>query len=411
MYTVYLLNSDETVQLHPYSGRRIEGTIKDEIGSIPSFTCTLYPDNPGYGKIEEMKSEIAVFSDTPELENIKFYGRVLLNTPSMDESGIIKREITCEGLLGYLQDSMMTYAAPECATIEEYIRYVISEHNNQFADTDDEGHKIFQIGEITDALDDDYISEKEVSYDTAYDNLKADIIDSYGGEFVVGIDQLSYSDRVITIDYVEESGETKDTVIKLGRNLKSITSENDITSIISRLIPLGEKQNDTEERLTIKSVNNGCIWIDDEDAIKKYGVIAGKVEYDDVTKASNLLKKGKAYLKSNNVVVESITLSAYDLSTIGLDFDEFALGNTHRIMCDMIGLDDYYRITSISIDINSTYQSTLGFGSNSYDIKKYNSSTKTTAANALLAGTSANGSSSATSSTIKKLKALQALGI
>ncbi|MDQ9787150.1 hypothetical protein RFZ51_03295, partial [Acinetobacter baumannii] len=70
------------------------------------------------------------------------------------------------------------------------------------------------------------------------------------------------------------------------------TQDVDLNGYCNRLIVLGAKlkstddegnEVDIEERLTIKSVNNGIRYIDDKESIAKYGIIQGQVIYDDVT--------------------------------------------------------------------------------------------------------------------------------
>ena len=60
---------------------------------------------------------------------------------------------------------------------------------------------------------------------------------------------------------------------------------------------------DTEERLTISSVNAGINYLDDIDAIEEFGIIEGIVTWDEVTTPAALLTKGKNYLKSQKISI------------------------------------------------------------------------------------------------------------
>ncbi len=152
----------------------------------------------------------------------------------------------------------------------------------------------------------------------------------------------------------------------------TIEQEQDPTDIISRLIPLGNKiGDDTEERLTISEVNNGINYIDDEEAIEKFGIIVGSQTWDDVSLASNLLSKGKEFQKENNRIKKAHKLSALDLSLIGLDIDSFELGNYHPVINPLMNIDETLRIIEKSIIIESPESSTLTIGDKFLDIKDY----------------------------------------
>ena len=82
------------------------------------------------------------------------------------------------------------------------------------------------------------------------------------------------------------------------------------------MIPLGKKQEaeDGEEKyLTIESVNSGKDYVQDDDAVSKYGLVLKTIEHEDVTLPENLLRKGKEDLKEALKSVESITVTAADL--------------------------------------------------------------------------------------------------
>ncbi len=59
-------------------------------------------------------------------------------------------------------------------------------------------------------------------------------------------------------------------------------------------MPLGCQLNPDEsaERLTIAEINGGKPYIDDENALEKYGIIMGTAEFDDITTPKNFLKSG-----------------------------------------------------------------------------------------------------------------------
>src|SRR5699024_10562809 len=123
----------------------------------------------------------------------------------------------------------------------------------------------------------------------------------------------------------------KQTLIKIAKNLKSISRSVDPTEIITRLTPLGTRIESEDEdatdaseaRLTIEDVNNGLPYIDREDLIEEFGVIGGSMTWDDITLPNRLLSTGRNWINNQKVALYQYEISALDLSLIGLDIDSF----------------------------------------------------------------------------------------
>ena len=77
-------------------------------------------------------------------------------------------------------------------------------------------------------------------------------------------------------------------------------------------------------------MNGGVDYGSDDSAVAAYGRIYKTVTWDDVKVASNLMKKGREYLKSvqfENMVLE---LKAIDLNLTDDDIQEFEVGGLIR---------------------------------------------------------------------------------
>ena len=183
--------------------------------------------------------------------------------------------------------------------------------------------------------------------------------------------RVRYEGGARYLDYLTEIGEKKETVIQLAKNLVTIEQERDPSEIISRLIPLGAKlSDDTEERLTISDVNDGNIYIDDDEAIKEFGIICATKTWDDVTLSTNLIRKGREFQKENNRIKKSHKIDAVDLALIGLDLDTFEVGNYYPVINPLMGIDEELRVTSKTIIIESPKRSSLEVGDKFEDIKE-----------------------------------------
>ncbi|MFQ9545617.1 MAG: phage tail protein [Clostridium sp.] len=354
MYKVKIINEEKSLIINDVStasnAPRIEGTIKKGINTIDSFEFTIYPNNQGFNSIYALTTLIEI--ENTITNKLEFKGRVLLPKENMSSSGLFYKTVTCESEMAYLLDSNQIYGEYHNISVRNFLEKIIENHN-KFVSKD----KWFSVGNIT-VKDNNDSLYKYLSYeDKTLDTIKEKLIKVLGGEL-----QIRYENGIRYLDYLEEIGEQKETLIALGRNLESLNRENNPTAIITRLIPLGKKLEDSDQRLTIKEVNNGVVYIDDEEAIKRYGIITGSKTWDDVTEASNLLRKGKEFLESNNKVVRKNSISALDLALIGIDIDTFDVGNTYPILNPVLNISEYLRVVEKTIDINAPHKSSLTIG-------------------------------------------------
>lgn len=356
MYIVEIKNGELLTTVHGLKTKLTSGKIVKGINAIDSFTFTMLPDNPGFSLINEFTTHVTAWNTNKE--RFDFNGRVLYAETTMDEGGKITKTVTCESIFGYLCDSVQTYVDTQNWTVAGLLQHLIDCHNSQV-----EEYKRFKVGNITQTETNDniYIG---IQRENTWEAIKTKLIDQIGGEI-----QCRVEDDGIYIDYLERIGEVKTTEIALSVNMKSITREQDPTSYVTRLIPLGCKLKDengeeTEQRLDISSVNNGLNYIDDENAIALYGVHAKGVEFDDITNPTFLLLRGRQWMNDNNRVNVKYTVTAVDLSLLGLVVDDFGIGNTHPVKNGLIGVDDTARIIKVSIDVCEEVKSSFEVGDN-----------------------------------------------
>ncbi len=369
MYEVTIFNNRIPTKIHSKSRKLKSGKVVKGINAIDSFSLSLLPSNLGFNRIYDYQTLVNVFNTNKN--RYEFHGRVLYSRPAMDSNGLITKEVMCESYLGFLCDSMQTYIEEQNWTVIGLLQHILDVHNSQVED-----YKHFELGIVTveDANDNVFVGiQRENSWKTIQEKL----IDKLGGEITFRVENgINY------LDYMPELGGTKTTEIALSKNMKSISKENDPSSYITRLIPLGVKLTkeitttdingnvttdivETEERLDITSVNGGLNYIEDTNALKKFGIKVGYVYFDDVTDATNLLAKGQEYLVNNNKVLVKYTITALDLSLLGLDIDDFDVYNYHPIKNKLLDIDDVSRIIKKNIDIvNSDVSSSIEVGDN-----------------------------------------------
>ena len=363
MYEVKIINNKEETIINSVGASqyvpRITGSCKFGINTIDSFTFTIFPNNDGYNLIYPLKTLVEV--KNLNTNNVEFEGRVLLQTPKMDNNGIIYKTVVCESYLGYLNDSVQSYETISGVSAEELFKKIINNHNSQV-----ENSKKFIIGEIKIGTSSSDNEDRYLNYEKTFDSINKNLIERFGGEL-----RVRKAGDNIYIDYIKEIGEKKNTVIALANNLIAIEQEKDPSEIITRLIPVGAKLENSDERLTITSINGGINYVEDEEAIKEFGVIVDTVNFDDITEAIDLLNKAKSYLKENNKIKKKYKIDALDLSTIDLNFDSFEVGNKYRVINSLMNIDEELRIIEKTLDINSPQNSSLTFGDKFEDIKDY----------------------------------------
>lgn len=330
------------------------GDLKDgtEDSTVYRFTSASYTVSTG--SITFRMYSYTYYSQTFE-KSVQskelFHGR-LLNT----EKDFYKRQkAVCEGELAYLVDSIQRpydYAGD----LPELFKQYINNHNEQ---VDEE--KKFAVGEITVSDSNNYVHYSSTVYPNTLNEIKEKLINTHGGYLRTRI-----SESKKYIDYVTKPGKTNSQVIEFGTNLLDITEYITAENVFTVLIPLGERQKDSSGnetgRLTIAEVNDGKDYIESETGIKLFGRITKTHEWDDVTDANNLLKKGKVYLDDGISMSVSLKVKAVDLHLIDVNTEIISEGDEVRVVSPPHGIDTYFLCTKIEIDLLTPDNSVYEFG-------------------------------------------------
>lgn len=360
MYEVKIINGDEETIINAASTRieapRVTGSIKLAINKIDSFTFTILPNNKGYNKIFPFKTLVTIY-DKIKKRNV-FTGRVLLPVANMDKSGLHSKSFICESELAYLEDSYTRQGEYHNKSVREFLTILINNHNANVS-----AEKHFTLGNIDVEANLYRFTKYE---DSTLASIKDNLLDRLGGEL-----QVRYESGVRYLDYLNSIGSNKDTIIRISKNLQTLEQEKDPTQVITRLAPFGSKLEDSEERLSIKSINNNKDYIDDIEAQKEFGIIQKNKTWDDVTIAENLLRKANEFLASNNKILKKYKIDALDLSLIKLETDSFEVGCSYRVINPLMNIDEYLKVIEKTIDISNPQNSSLMVGDKFEDIKDY----------------------------------------
>ncbi|QYA34265.1 phage tail spike protein [Macrococcoides caseolyticum] len=372
MYKIILTNATNDNQ-------KVVWDVKKDIKLLRNASMQKQEDgidsvsiSPVHNFVENSATFIQPYNTLIEIINektnvIEFKGRVLSPESEMTDSGLFTHELIFEGAEAYLKDSIQSYSFEFDKMPVENLKKVIAHHNNELKS---EAYKHFKVGNVTvekNIIPSDENYNEELKYfkrsddkDT-YETLM-DLKEKYGGTFI-----FEPTNDVTLVHWLKETGNLTNTVIKIGKNLKSIQKKFDASEVITRLKPLGassETANRDEIKLTISEVNNGSPYIDIPQLIKLFGIQTGTVTFDDKHTPETLKKAAEDWIKEHEKKQARISLSldALDLSYLKLDPDEFKIYNKHRVICPPLNIDEDLKIISIKVDLLKPYDKEVSFG-------------------------------------------------
>jgi len=319
-----------------------------EVNKVGRFDFTIYPTHPLYGSIQKLKSVIEVYQDGVLL----FRGRALNDTMRFDKS----KDIICEGDLAFFNDTIMR-PYQFTGSISDFLQSIITSHNAQV-----ESNKEFTLGNVTVTDPNNLIVRSSIEHAKSWNVIADKLLSSFSGYIV-----LRRVNGVNIIDYLIDSPYQSLQSIELGTNLLDVIKETRSDDIITALIPLGtkltdENGNETDERLTISSVNGGLDYVHDASAVTQYGWIFGTKTWDDVTDANNLLTRANQELAININLGTSVELKAIDLSMVDQAIDDIRVFEYVQVKSTPHDIDTMALITRLTIDILNPQNNSVTFG-------------------------------------------------
>ena len=269
--------------------------------------------------------------------SLLFRGRALYATDDFYNF----RTITCEGERGFLQDSVVRpylYQDSPAAIFAD----LIANHNAQVDAT-----KTFVVGTVTVTDANDYVRLESMSAEQTSVVLDK-LVERVGGYIVFTTNNSGQ--RVI--NWYEDPGYRSEQAIEFSENLLDFTRTGASTDMATAVLPYGAVlDEETGERLTIESVNNGLDYIQDDEAVALRGFIIRPLYWDDVTEPANLLRKAQQSLAKLKNVVTTLQLSAVDLSALDKSIDTFQVLDRVRVRSKPHGVDEDFLLTERTYDL------------------------------------------------------------
>lgn len=313
----------------------------DEFCSL-TYRCNI--GSPAYDLSVELIPRIKVYEDG----NLYWTGRILKSTPNINA----EKEVYVEDFLGVLCDSIYRpfefYGSPA-----QFLQDIVAVHNEQVS----EGQQIYSVVcDITNVN----ITRSSEGYNTCWQIIKQKLLDMIGGYMWIEYDS---QERPI-LHYSLSARNVSTQKISFGKNLLKYRVEFNFDGFYTALVPLGAKDNETKQYVTIESVNDGKDYLIDETNAAIYGIIyapATETTWKDVHEPSILLTRAQSWLQNKAArLIKQIDLEAQDLS--GLNVDLRAFHWLDSVPVEASEIDDTFIIKNLSRPLNKPLQIAISMG-------------------------------------------------
>ena len=336
-YRLHEMFSDEYVLISP--------VLTEKVGKAGSFKFDIPINHPSYRSVLPFQTYVTIYKDEIEY----WHGRVI----DAEEDFYRTKSVTCEGELGFLNDSIIP-VYQFSGNIPEYIDSILLMHNSQV----EEEKKIYR-GDVEVTDPNGYLTRANQNYPDTLSELANKLINTYGGYF-----RTRRVNGKIYIDYLYEYGELNQQQLRIEENILDYSCKFG-GDFCTRLIPLGAKQEDTGEedpqRITISSVNGGVIYVDNAELVARYGIIVGTKTWDDVTDPVHLKLKGQSYINSQEFP-QKLELTAVDLSNINIDIEALRIGCMTTVISPFHELSAAYFLSGKTSHLDAPEEDSVSLG-------------------------------------------------
>lgn len=320
----------------------LKATVR--LNAAGTATIEMPPGHPAYSAFTSLRTIVEIWKNS----ELIFRGRALYPADDIYK----QRVITCESERCFFNDAVMRPYLYQDSP-ENIFRAVLAEYNAQ-VDTD----KQFVLGAITVTDDNDYIRMESGSASSVADTINK-LVDRCGGYITFS----SAQDGSRTVNWLASLSAYSSQSIEFGENMLEFTREDYNADLATVLVPYGAQNEETGERVTIRTVNDGVDYIQDDEAVALRGKIVKTATWDDVTVPANLLRKAQQYLAAQKMISTTIKLSAIDLSDVDSSIDSFFVGDLIHVHSTPHGVDKDFLLTERSYDFLTPGKDTVTLGS------------------------------------------------
>ena len=343
-------NDDKSAIINPQ--------VKAEIGKAGSLTFTILPTHPMYDDLKPFLTFLRVEIDGTEI----FYGRVLETSKDIYN----QKNVTCEGDLTYLMDSVCT-PGDYNETITAFFTRCINWHNSQV-----EAAKQLRIGNVTIGAKNRTVKFDVSNYTTIADLLETEVIGYYGGYL-----RTRNQNGSRYIDLIKEGDSSSNQVIEYGSQMLDLTNDERANDLFTIVLAVGDSDSETGEDYDFPTARYEV-----PGAIAKYGRITHIESFSGITNTSELASLAQEYASSHyDPYPTELSIKAIDLHIIDGTIQTIVVGNTVKIQSTPHNLSKNLMCVSIDYDLQNPENTSYVFGHPKQSLsQRYNKEKKTAAA-------------------------------
>ena len=356
MYRIdYLVGSTAYSVYSPFESDRriISGVYHRETNTIGSLTFSVLYTHPVYDMFKEYKGVIRLYWGTALIYKFRIIKlrRDFYNTLT----------IQCEGLLGYLNDSIVkpyvfnvnhsvypsNIPPPSCSPIE-FMTELVALHNSMV-----EAEQRFTFVDETDgAFNGILFTTEQTAYTKTWDELQSKIIKNIGG--YIQIRHMSAENRLVFKAALTDSNTQ---TVRFRQNLKDLELETASRKFATAIYPISTYTDSNGARRTLKLT--GTEYIDKPLLTPIYGRIIECVQYEGINTEEKLREIAQRDLNDYINRSKPIKASATDMSALDSSVPPLEVDRLTRIISEVNNVDVTVMLNAFDVDIldprNSTY--------------------------------------------------------
>lgn len=366
IYTVKF-NGTDIYDLEYKSKVLINPKVEETLNSSASFDFTMPPMHTNYNDISPLKGTIKVWED----DDLIFIGR-----PTEPKTDFWKNKTWhCEGPLAFLNDSVQPTWESDSTNTTAFLQRLLNNHNDQVADD----RKVY-LGNVD--VNIGKTLYRKTNYETTWSCINSMLLNAEGGYIFVRYDE---TEDKIYLDYLTEMPYSTNQPIKFGMNLLDFTTNFSVDDIVSVIYPFGRKdtskseakdggwdedddeEDDDEEEseedrvIDISSVNHGLLYLKNDALFEEFGWIATSQTWSDLHTPQDVYNKAVEWLEDKQYDRMIIEVKASELHQLNENYEQFKVGQSIHIISEPHGLDKYFPLTKIEINLDSAEKTiTLG---------------------------------------------------
>ena len=356
MYRIdYLVGSTAYSVYSPFESDRriISGVYHRETNTIGSLTFSVLYNHPVYDMFKEYKGVIRLYWGTSLIYKFRIIKlrRDFCNTLT----------IQCEGLLGYLNDSIVkpyvfnvnhsvypAHIPPSSCSPVEFMAELVALHNSMV-----EAEQRFTFVDETDgAFGDILFTTEQTAYTKTWEELQSKIVQNIGGYI-----QMRHMGAENMLVFKAALTDSNTQTVRFRQNLKALELETAPRKYATAIYPISTYTDSNGARRTLKLT--GTEYIDKPLLTPIYGRIIECVQYEGINTEVKLREITRRdlnrYIDRGKPIKASATdMSAFDSSVPPLEVDRLT-----RIISEVNNVDVTVPLNAFDVDIldprNSTY--------------------------------------------------------